>query len=65
MVITCLHVRGLAVPLVVANCCGPYCVLSVEAIIIILDEGYDALRLEEGFLSVKKQGFGRKNLEFI
>ena len=42
---------------VIAYCRGPYCVLSPEAIKILHDEGYDALRLEEGLPEWKEAGF--------
>lgn len=41
---------------IVAYCRGPYCVLSPEAIKILLDEGYDASRLEEGLPEWKEAG---------
>ncbi len=42
---------------VVAYCRGPYCVLAPEAIKLLRDEGYDALRLEEGLPEWKEAGF--------
>ena len=41
---------------IVAYCRGPYCVLSPEAIKILLDEGYDASRLEEGLPEWREAG---------
>ena len=41
---------------VIAYCHGPYCVLSPEAIKILKDEGYKALRLEESLLEWKSAG---------
>jgi rhodanese-related sulfurtransferase len=59
------HVRGaISIPLhelkkrlkeipsrkeIIAYCRGPYCVLAVEAVTILRDAGFKALRLEEGF----------------
>jgi len=34
---------------IVAYCRGPYCVLSVEAVELLNEKGYHAVRLEEGF----------------
>ncbi len=41
---------------IVAYCRGPYCVLSPEAIKILKDEGYEALRLEESLPEWKSAG---------
>ncbi len=42
---------------VVAYCRGPYCVLSLEAIKLLKDEGYSAIRLEEGLPEWREAGF--------
>lgn len=34
---------------IVAYCRGPYCILSVQAVGLLRQRGFDALRLEEGF----------------
>ena len=41
---------------IVAYCRGPYCVLSPEAIKILKNEGYEALRLEESLPEWKSAG---------
>ena len=41
---------------IVAYCRGPYCVLSPEAIKILKNEGYEALRLEESLPEWKHAG---------
>ncbi len=41
---------------IVAYCRGPYCVLSPDAIKILKDEGYEALRLEESLPEWKSAG---------
>lgn len=41
---------------IVAYCRGPYCVLSPEAIKLLKDEGYEALRLEESLPEWKSAG---------
>ncbi|MFQ5706893.1 MAG: ArsR/SmtB family transcription factor [bacterium] len=41
---------------VVAYCRGPYCVLSAEAMKILRDAGYEAVRLKEGLPEWKEAG---------
>ena len=41
---------------IVAYCRGQYCVLSAEAMTILRDAGYHALRLKEGWLEWKEAG---------
>jgi rhodanese-related sulfurtransferase len=42
---------------VVAYCRGPYCVLSLEAVILLRTKGFRARRLEEGLPEWKARGF--------
>lgn len=42
---------------VVAYCRGPYCVLSVEAVQVLRDHGFDAHRLADGVHDWKARGF--------
>ncbi|HSO07153.1 MAG TPA: metalloregulator ArsR/SmtB family transcription factor [Pelomicrobium sp.] len=41
---------------VVAYCRGPYCLLSVDAVALLREKGYDARRLEDGFPEWKAAG---------
>lgn len=41
---------------IVAYCRGPYCILSLEAINILKNEGYNAIRLEEGLPEWREAG---------
>lgn len=41
---------------IVAYCRGPYCVLSVEAVALLRARGFNAHRLENGFLDWKARG---------
>lgn len=41
---------------VVAYCRGPYCLLSVDAVALLRQKGYDARRLEDGFPEWKAAG---------
>jgi len=41
---------------VIAYCRGPYCVLSVEAMAILRNAGFQAVRLKEGFPEWKEAG---------
>ena len=42
---------------IVAYCRGPYCVLAMEAVEILREKGYQAVRLEEGVLDWRAMGF--------
>lgn len=42
---------------IVAYCRGPYCVFSDEAVALLLDHGYTAYRLSEGFPEWRASGF--------
>lgn len=42
---------------IVAYCRGPYCVMSVDAVRILRDRGFDAVRLEEGVPDWLGRGF--------
>jgi rhodanese-related sulfurtransferase len=42
---------------IVAYCRGPYCVLAMEAVEILREKGYQAVRLEEGVLDWQAMGF--------
>ena len=42
---------------IVAYCCGPYCVLSFEAVAALRTKGYDIKRLEDGYPEWKAAGF--------
>jgi rhodanese-related sulfurtransferase len=42
---------------IAAYCRGPYCVLSVEAVEILLAEGFQAIRMEEGIQDFRAMGF--------
>jgi rhodanese-related sulfurtransferase len=42
---------------IVAYCRGPYCVFSDEAVAMLLDHGYTAYRLREGFPEWRAHGF--------
>jgi len=46
---------------VVAYCRGPYCVLAVEAVNILREEGFQAVRLEEGVPDWKTRGLILEN----
>ena len=41
---------------VIAYCRGPYCLLSVDAVAILRDKGYQARRMEDGFPEWKAAG---------
>jgi rhodanese-related sulfurtransferase/DNA-binding transcriptional ArsR family regulator len=41
---------------VVAYCRGPYCMLAYDAVAILREKGFDAVRLEEGFPEWRKAG---------
>jgi len=41
---------------IVAYCCGPWCVLSFEAVVLLRQLGYRARRLEDGFPEWKTAG---------
>lgn len=41
---------------IVAYCRGPYCVLSVEAVELLNEKGYNAVRLEEGVQDWRSMG---------
>lgn len=41
---------------IVAYCRGPYCVLAVEAVLLLRQEGYRAARLEDSVLDWKNRG---------
>jgi rhodanese-related sulfurtransferase len=41
---------------IVAYCRGPYCVLSIEAMTILREAGYNAVRLKEGWPEWKEAG---------
>mgnify|MGYP004002297453 CR=1 FL=1 len=41
---------------IVAYCRGPYCVLSVEAVELLNEKGYHAVRLEEGVQDWRAMG---------
>ncbi len=43
---------------VAAYCRGPYCVLSVEAVQILRDHGYEAVRMSEGVLDFRTMDLG-------
>ncbi len=42
---------------VVAYCRGPYCVLAAEAVSMLRDHGWKAIRLREGLLDWQERGF--------
>jgi rhodanese-related sulfurtransferase len=42
---------------IVAYCRGPYCVLSVQAVEMLRDKGFNAVRLEEGIQDLRAMGF--------
>lgn len=42
---------------IVAYCRGPYCVLSVQAVEMLRDSGFQAVRLEEGIQDLRAIGF--------
>lgn len=42
---------------IVAYCRGPYCVLSVQAVEMLRDKGFHAVRLEEGIQDLRAMGF--------
>ncbi len=42
---------------IVAYCRGPYCVLSIQAVEILLAKGFHAVRLEEGIQDLRTMGF--------
>lgn len=42
---------------IVAYCRGPYCVLSVQAVAILRNKGFHAVRLEEGIPDWRAMGF--------
>ena len=42
---------------IVAYCRGPYCVLSVEAVEMLRNEGFQAIRIEEGIQDFRAMGF--------
>lgn len=41
---------------IIAYCRGPYCVLSVEAVEVLREKGFEAFRLEEGVLDWQAMG---------
>ena len=41
---------------VIAYCRGPYCLLSVDAVAMLRDKGYQARRMEDGFPEWKAAG---------
>ena len=42
---------------IVAYCRGPYCVLSVQAVEMLREMGFNAVRLEEGIQDLRAMGF--------
>jgi rhodanese-related sulfurtransferase len=42
---------------IVAYCRGPYCVLAVQAVEMLVSKGYRALRLEDGVLDWRARGY--------
>jgi rhodanese-related sulfurtransferase len=42
---------------IVAYCRGPYCVLAVEAVRLLREHGFRAVRLEDGILDWRARGF--------
>ena len=42
---------------IVAYCRGPYCVLAVEAVDMLRDNGFRAVRLEDGIPDWRARGF--------
>ena len=42
---------------VVAYCRGPYCVLAIQAVELLIKKGFKAVRLEEGILDWRAMGF--------
>jgi len=42
---------------IVAYCRGPYCVLSIQAVELLLAKGFQAVRLEEGIQDLRAMGF--------
>jgi len=42
---------------IVAYCRGPYCVLSIQAVEMLRDKGFQAVRLEEGIQDLRALGF--------
>jgi rhodanese-related sulfurtransferase len=42
---------------IVAYCRGPYCVLAVQAVEMLREKGYQAVRLEEGIIDWRAMGF--------
>jgi len=42
---------------IVAYCRGPYCVLSIQAVEMLLAKGFRAVRLEEGIQDLRAMGF--------
>jgi rhodanese-related sulfurtransferase len=42
---------------IVAYCRGPYCVLSIQAVEMLRERGFQAVRLEEGIQDLRAMGF--------
>ena len=42
---------------IVAYCRGPYCVLSIQAVEMLREKGFQAVRLEEGIQDLRAMGF--------
>ena len=42
---------------IVAYCRGPYCVMSIDAVRLLRERGFDAVRLEDGVPDWRQRGY--------
>jgi rhodanese-related sulfurtransferase len=42
---------------IVAYCRGPYCVMSIDAVRLLREQGFDAVRLEDGVPDWRQRGY--------